>query len=504
GSTRWPVPHSAPSSSRTSSTLARATPSTSTLMVPSGSLSSCSTWARVPTGCRSPAPGSSVSADFWATSRTCLLPSMARSSARMDLSRPTNSGMTMCGNTTTSRRGRTGRSKVVWEVLIGTPARGARRGAAWVRLWGPGPGDASGGSCVPPVATTPARPFRKRRGPARGRAPRAAWRVSAGRRPRAGSVARSHPRRGRAGGLVDQVRIGLVLDHGFVHHHLADILQRRQGVHGVQQNRLDDGPQPARAGLALQCLARDGGQGVGAELQLHALHLEQLAELLGDGVLGLGEDLDQRRLVQLLERGDHGQAADELRDQAELDQVLRLDVGQHLADLRLALAALDLGAEADATGLGGALLDDLVEAGEGAAHDEQDVAGVDLQELLLRVLAAALRRDAGDGALDELQQRLLHALARHVAGDRRVLALARDLVDLVDVDDALLRLLDVVVALLQQLLDDVLDVLADVPGLGQRGRVGHGERDVQHAGQGLGQQGLAGTGGAHQQDVGLG
>src|SRR5690606_3457345 len=140
----------------------------------------------------------------------------------------------------------------------------------------------------------------------------------------------------------------------------------------------------------------------------------------------------------------------------------------------------------------------------GAAHDEQDVAGVDLQELLLRVLAAALRRDAGDGALDELQQRLLHALARHVAGDRRVLALARDLVDLVDVDDALLRLLDVVVALLQQLLDDVLDVLADVPGLGQRGRVGHGERDVEHAGQGLGQQGLAGTGGAHQQAVGLG
>jgi hypothetical protein len=137
-------------------------------------------------------------------------------------------------------------------------------------------------------------------------------------------------------------------------------------------------------------------------------------------------------------------------------------------------------------------------------HDEQDVAGVDLQELLLRVLAPALRRHAGDGALDQLEQRLLHALARHVAGDRRVLGLARDLVDLVDVDDALLRLLDVVVALLQQLLDDVLDVLADVAGLGERGGVGDGERHVEHPRQRLGQQRLARAGRADQQDVGLG
>jgi hypothetical protein len=72
------------------------------------------------------------------------------------------------------------------------------------------------------------------------------------------------------------------------------------------------------------------------------------------------------------------------------------------------------------------------------------------------------------GALEDLQQRLLHALAGDVAGDRRVVALARDLVDLVDVDDAPLGPLDVVVGGLQQLEDDVLDVLADVAGLGER------------------------------------
>ena len=79
-----------------------------------------------------------------------------------------------------------------------------------------------------------------------------------------------------------------------------------------------------------------------------------------------------------------------------------------------------------------------LQAVERAAADEQDVGRVDLQEILVRVLAPALRRHAGHRAFDHLEQRLLHALARHVAGDRRVVGLARDLVDLVDVDDAAL------------------------------------------------------------------
>src|SRR5690606_40516566 len=45
--------------------------------------------------------------------------------------------------------------------------------------------------------------------------------ASAGRRP---SVGRGHLGRGRRRGLVDQVRLGLVLDDRLVHHHLADIL----------------------------------------------------------------------------------------------------------------------------------------------------------------------------------------------------------------------------------------------------------------------------------------
>ncbi len=142
--------------------------------------------------------------------------------------------------------------------------------------------------------------------------------------------------------------------------------------------------------------------------------------------------------------------------------------------------------------------------GERAGDDEQHVGGVDLDELLVRMLAAALRRNRRDRALEDLEQGLLHALARHVARDRRVLGLAGDLVDLVDVDDAGLGALDVVVGGLDELQEDVLDIFTDVAGLGERRRIRHRERHVEALGEGLGEVGLAAAGRADEQDVGLG
>src|SRR6516225_9956967 len=75
------------------------------------------------------------------------------------------------------------------------------------------------------------------------------------------------------------------------------------------------------------------------------------------------------------------------------------------------------------------------------------------------------------------------------------------LIDLVDIDDAALGALDVVVGGLQQLEDDVLDVLADIAGFGQRGRISHGEGHIEDARERLRQQRLAGAGRADQQDV---
>ena len=121
----------------------------------------------------------------------------------------------------------------------------------------------------------------------------------------------------------------------------------------------------------------------------------------------------------------------------------------------------------------------------------------------MRVLAATLRRDRGDGALEDLQERLLHALAGHVARDGRVVRLPRDLVDLVDVDDPGLGLLDVEVGGLDQLEEDVLDVLADVAGFRQRGRIRDRERDVEDARERLREQRLPAAGRAEEEDVRL-
>ena len=68
--------------------------------------------------------------------------------------------------------------------------------------------------------------------------------------------------------------------------------------------------------------------------------------LLDQRVLRLGQDLDQRALVEVVQRGDHRQAADELRDQAELQQILGLDLAQDRAGPAL-VGAAHLGAEAD-------------------------------------------------------------------------------------------------------------------------------------------------------------
>src|SRR5206468_2462570 len=93
-------------------------------------------------------------------------------------------------------------------------------------------------------------------------------------------------------------------------------------------------------------------------------------------------------------------------------------------------------------------LDDLVETDERAAADEQDAGGVDVTsvgELDLR-------------AFHDLQQRVLDAFA----GASALFAVGRlELVDLVDEDDAVLRLVEVAVGLVDQALENGLDLLVD-------------------------------------------
>src|SRR5262249_12853230 len=149
----------------------------------------------------------------------------------------------------------------------------------------------------------------------------------------------------------------------------------------------------------------------------------------------LGENAHQRFLVKRVERGDDRQAADKLRDHAELDEIVAGHLAEQLA--QAGFAVFRIAAETDGLAAHTAS-DDVIESDAGAAADDQDVAGVDLDVLLLGVLAAALWRDVADGPLEHFQQGLLDALAADIAGDADVLAGLGDLVHLVDVDDAAL------------------------------------------------------------------
>ena len=119
------------------------------------------------------------------------------------------------------------------------------------------------------------------------------------------------------------------------------------------------------------------------------------------------------------------------------------------------------------------------------------------------MLPSALRWYGSDGPLEDLQQCLLNALAGDITGDGDILRLLRDLIDLIDIDDTDLRTLDIIVCRLNQLQEDVLDILADIAGFGERRSICDCERNAEDAGQGLCQVGLTGTGRSDHQDVRL-
>ena len=140
---------------------------------------------------------------------------------------------------------------------------------------------------------------------------------------------------------------------------------------------------------------------------------------------------------------------------------------------------------------------------EGTATDEQDVAGVNSNIFLVGMLATALRRHVDGGALEQLQQALLHALAAYVAGDAGIILLAGYLVYLVDKHDSALCRPYLIVGHLQQTREDALHILAHIAGLGEDGGVDNGEGHVEQLCNGARHQRLAGAGGSHHDDVRL-
>ena len=178
-----------------------------------------------------------------------------------------------------------------------------------------------------------------------------------------------------------------------------------------------------------------------------------------------------------------------------------LDLRQKLADVLL-LLALDIRAKAHGF-LVQPLLNDLFKTVKGTAADKQNICSINLDEFLMRMLSSTLRRHVGYRTLHDFQKRLLYALTGNIPGDRGVLTLTGNFVDLIDINDAVLRALHIKIRRLQQSQQDIFHIIAYIASLCQGCGVGNSEGNLQNSGQRLCKQRLAGAGGAQHQDVAL-
>src|SRR5215469_100133 len=147
--------------------------------------------------------------------------------------------------------------------------------------------------------------------------------------------------------------------------------------------------------------------------------------------------------------------------------------------------------------------DDLFEADESPAANEQDLFGIHLDIFLMRVFTASLRRNVAAATLKNLQQSLLNALSGYISGDTYVVCFPTDFVDLVDVNNADFRPFDVVIGVLKQTQDDVFYILTNVAGLGQSRCIGNAKGYVENLGKRTRQERLARSGRSYKEDVAL-
>ena len=144
-----------------------------------------------------------------------------------------------------------------------------------------------------------------------------------------------------------------------------------------------------------------------------------------------------------------------------------------------------------------------LDAVEGTTTDKQDVLGVDMHIVLVRMLAAALWRYVDHGSLQEFEQALLYALTTDIACDAGVIAFACNLVNLIDEDNTPLGGGHIIVGYLKQTAQNAFHILADVTGLSKHRSVDNGERHVEQLGDGAGQQSLTRTRRTYHDDVAL-
>jgi hypothetical protein len=183
-------------------------------------------------------------------------------------------------------------------------------------------------------------------------------------------------------------------------------------VHHVEQHFLQDRPEAAGAGAAQQRRGRDRLDRVGVNSSSTPSSSNSFLNCLTSAFAGSTRIRISASAVERRHRGDHRQPADELRDQAELDQVLGRT---SRTGPRLGRRVADVVVEAQRP-----LADPLAMMWSSPANAPPTMNSTLVVSIWMKSWCGCLRRPAAgtdaDVPLEDLQQRLLHALARRRRG----------------------------------------------------------------------------------------
>mmetsp|Transcript_3385 Transcript_3385/g.9125 ORF Transcript_3385/g.9125 Transcript_3385/m.9125 type:complete len:332 (-) Transcript_3385:577-1572(-) len=216
--------------------------------------------------------------------------------------------------------------------------------------------------------------------------------------------------------------------------------------HRVVQKSLQEAAKPSRTRPLRLGKLRNRAQRSAGHAQPGVIHRKQRRVLLQQSVARFREAENKLVDSQLCQSAMHRESSHEFGNQPEAHEILRLHASQEVVLFRNVRSARRTESDGRARR---AFRHRIREVNERATADEKDVSRVHGDRLPARRLASPLVGNVDDRSLDHLQERLLHALAAHVARHAAARALARHLVDLVDVHDSSLREAHVEVGSLQ-------------------------------------------------------
>ena len=119
----------------------------------------------------------------------------------------------------------------------------------------------------------------------------------------------------------------------------------------------------------------------------------------------------------------------------------------------------------------------------------------------MRMLSSALRRNTCYRSFNNLQQCLLNTFTGYITGNGYILTLLADLIDFINIDNAILRTFNIIICCLNQFQKNILDIFADITCFRKRCRICNCKRHVNDLGKCLCKICLTGTCGTDHDNI---